>query len=252
MVVALVWLSLWNSGDLFPGLMPDVSPVEDLKRSLPSDSFWPWRSPCKAGLAGTKSILWSPSFIFLTLSYTLEGYAGNIFVFWFYLYLVQVRHFDLLRAGRLSSLPWLLCIVSIPMGGIVSDYLVTGFLGSCWGRRVVPMTGLTLSGILLALGAQTANANAAVVYFTLATAFVLSAEGPFWATMVDLAGPHSGTAGGVMNCGSNIGGMLSPLLTPIMAAYMGWKNALDVGAAIALVSAGLWLGVSSMSQERLG
>ena len=28
---------------------------------------------------------------------------GYIFIFWFYLYLVDVRHFDLLRAGNLSS-----------------------------------------------------------------------------------------------------------------------------------------------------
>ena len=60
--------------------------------------------------------LWSRSFVLLTLSYTLEGYMGYIFIFWFYLYLVDVRHFDLLRAGSLSSLPGLLSLISIPLG----------------------------------------------------------------------------------------------------------------------------------------
>ena len=62
----------------------------------------------------------------LTASYSLQGYVGYIFVFWFYLYLVQVRHFDLLRGAFLSSLPWVLSIVSIPLGGVVSDRLARG------------------------------------------------------------------------------------------------------------------------------
>ena len=97
---------------------------------------------------------------------------------------------------------------------------------------------------LLVLGAGTDNSEAAVAYLALATAFVLSVEGPFWATMMEVAGARSGTAGGVLNCGGNIGGVISPALTPILAAYMGWKNALYVAAALALVGAGLWLGIS--------
>ena len=38
------------------------------------------------------------------------------------------------------------------------------------------------------------------------TALVLSVEGPFWATMIRIAGGRSGAAGGVMNIGSNLGG----------------------------------------------
>jgi ACS family glucarate transporter-like MFS transporter len=194
--------------------------------------------------AGNGNVLWTRSFVLLTLSYTLEGYVGYIFIFWFYLYLVDVRHFDLLRAGNLSSLPGLLSVISIPLGGFISDRLVAGPMGTRWGRRAIPMIGLSGSAVFLILGAGTDNAEAAVVYLALATAFVLSVEGPFWATMMEVAGARSGTAGGVMNCGSNIGGVISPALTPILAVYMGWKNALYVAAALALVGAGLWLGIS--------
>ena len=245
MAVALAWMLSPSLGDIFP------RPARDQVTLPPRNSFWSSEKRAQTGPMRTKSILWSPSFMLLTLSYTLEGYVGYIFVFWFYLYLVQVRHFDLLRAGRLGSIPWLLSMVSIPLGGVISDYLVLGPLGPCWGRRAVPVAGLAFSGIFLALGAHTGNANFAVVYLALATASVLSSEGPFWATMVDLAGPHSGTAGGVMNFGSNVGGVVSPVLTPIMAAYMGWQNALYVGAAVALLSAGLWLGISPQAFDRI-
>jgi ACS family glucarate transporter-like MFS transporter len=193
--------------------------------------------------------LWSRSFVLLTLSYTLEGYVAYIFIFWFYLYLVDVRHFDLVRSGNLSSLPGVLSVISIPLGGFISDRLVTGSLGLRWGRRVMPMIGLSGSGVFLVLGAGTDSPDAAVVYLALATAFVLSVEGSAWATMMEVSGAHSGTAGGVMNCGSNIGGAISPALTPILAAYMGWKNALYVAAVLALVGAALWLGISPSAPD---
>lgn len=186
----------------------------------------------------------SPSFVLLTLSYTLQGYVGYIFVFWFYLYLVQVRHFDLLRGAVLSSLPWILSIFSIPLGGWISDRLVATRLGLNWGRRLVPLLGLSFAGIFLALGAHTTVALGAVFYLSLSTGLVLCVEGPFWATMMEIAGSRSGTAGGVMNMGSNLGGLISPALTPILAAKMGWENALLVAAALAFLGAVLWLGVS--------
>jgi len=186
----------------------------------------------------------SRSFVFLVASYTLEGYVGYVFIFWFYLYLVQERHFDLLKAGKLSSLPWILCVISIPLGGIVSDRLVTGRLGLRWGRRAVPIFGLALAGVFVSLGARTQNAYTAAVCLALATALTFCVEGPFWTAMMEVAGSNTGTAGGVMNFGANFGGFISPALTPILAAHWGWKNALYVAAAISVVGAGLWLGVT--------
>jgi ACS family glucarate transporter-like MFS transporter len=112
------------------------------------------------------------------------------------------------------------------------------------------MVGLASAGIFLALGAETTNAYFAVAYLALATALVLSVEGPFWATMMELAGSRSGTAGGVMNLGSNLGGLISPVLTPILAAHLGWKNALYVGAGISVIGAALWFGISPSIQMK--
>ena len=196
-----------------------------------------------AAAAPTGGRLASRSFVLLTASYTLQGYVGYIFVFWFYLYLVDVRGFSLLKGAVLSSLPWLLSIVSIPLGGAVSDALVKR-LGEARGRRVVPMAGLVGGSVFIAVGAHTGNAYVAAVCLALATALVLCVEGPFWATMTELAGRKSGAAGGVMNMGSNLGGLVSPALTPVLAKAIGWENALLVAAALAVVGGLLWLGVT--------
>jgi ACS family glucarate transporter-like MFS transporter len=195
--------------------------------------------------ASPPSSLRSRSFALLTLSYSLQGYVGYIFVTWFYLYLVQERHFGLMEGAWMSSLPWVLSIVSIPIGGFVADRLAAGRVGPVWGPRVVAMTGMAGSGVFISIGAHTANAVIAAVSLAVATALVLSVEGPFWSAVTRMPGGRSGTAGGIMNTGCNIGGLLSPTLTPMLAASIGWEPALHVAAALAVLAAVLWIGIGA-------
>ena len=111
------------------------------------------------------------------------------------------------------------------------------------------MTGLIGGSAFIAIGAHTGNAVVAAVCLALATALVLCVEGPFWATMTELAGRKSGAAGGVMNMGSNLGGLVSPALTPVLAKAIGWENALLVAAALSVVGGLLWLGVTPRPEE---
>jgi ACS family glucarate transporter-like MFS transporter len=132
--------------------------------------------------------------------------------------------------------------VSIPLGGFLSDR-VAARRGLVVGRRVVPLAALALAGLFLSLGAWTTSGYLAAACLALSTALVLSVEGPFWATMTEIAGDRSGLAGGIMNTGSNVGGLVSPALTPVLAAAVGWENALHLAAALSVVAAVLWLGI---------
>lgn len=191
----------------------------------------------------------SSSFWFLFSSYLLQGYLGYIFIFWFYLYLVQVRHFDVLKAAGFTALPWIATTFAIPLGGVFSDLAVLR-MGSTWGRRSLPLIALCASAIFLVIGARTPNPNLAVAALTACTVLVICTEGPFWATMTQLSGEHSGIAGGTMNFGSNIGGAISPALTPWLAQRIGWESALTLTAGLALVAGLLWLGVRLNPNEQ--
>ncbi len=184
----------------------------------------------------------SLSYWFLFASYLLQGYLGYIFVFWFYLYMVQVRHFEVLKAASFTALPWLATIFAIPLGGVLSDAAMARW-GATWGRRSVPLIALSAAALFLVIGARTPNAIVAVGSLTACTVLVLSTEGAFWATMTQLAGERSGVAGGVMNFGSNLGGMVSPALTPWLAERIGWEAALSLTAGLAVVAGLLWLRV---------
>jgi ACS family glucarate transporter-like MFS transporter len=190
----------------------------------------------------------SPSFWFLSASYLLQGYLGYIFIFWFYLYLVQVRHFEVLRAASFTALPWIATMFAIPLGGVFSDWAVIHW-GATWGRRSVPLAALCAAAIFLVIGARTPRPLLAVAALTTCTVLVLCTEGPFWATMTQLSGERSGIAGGTMNFGSNLGGMVSPALTPWLAERIGWEAALTLTAGLAVLAGLLWMGVRLPSAE---
>lgn len=194
--------------------------------------------------------LYSRSFWFLFASYLLQGYLGYIFIFWFYLYLVQVRHIEVLKAATFTALPWIATIFAIPLGGVFSDLTVARW-GATWGRRSLPLAALCASAIFLVIGARTANPAFAVAALTVCTVLVICTEGPFWATMTQLSGEHSGIAGGTMNFGSNIGGAISPALTPWLAQRIGWEQTLTLTAGLALVAGLLWLGIRVRSGQEL-
>jgi ACS family glucarate transporter-like MFS transporter len=235
LAIAVIWRLMKKKTDALPNTSIPLSAITETEVDVAkSDS----------------TTLRSTSFILLTISYTLQGYVGYIFVSWFYIYLVQERHFGLLSGAWMSSLPWILSIISIPLGGYISDRLASGKLGTKWGSRIVPVTGMAMSGILISIGAHTGSAVIAAITLAFATAFVLCVEGPFWAMMMNISGKKSGRAGGIMNMGSNIGGLISPTLTPLIASYIGWENALHVAAVLSVIAAILWLGVKTETNNK--
>jgi MFS transporter, ACS family, glucarate transporter len=204
--------------------------------------------PCKVAVSGKATVLRSARFWFLVGSYTLQGYVGYIFVFWFYLYLVQVRHFEVMRAAGITALPWICVLFAIPLGGVASDAAVR-HLGATTGRRILPLSALVIASALLVAGARASSAWSAGACLTLCIVLVIGTEGAFWATLNQITEHQSGLGGGIMNFGSNVGGMMSPLVTPWLAERIGWSAALSATAVLAAVSGLLWLGVTVGPKE---
>jgi ACS family glucarate transporter-like MFS transporter len=49
-----------------------------------------------------------------------------------------------------------------------------------------------------------------------------------------------GSLSGVLNMANNLGGAISPVMTPLIAKHFGWTAALDVGAIVILSMGSLW------------
>ena len=129
LLVAAIWM--YSAGNDRPGgrlLSRDNDQPRALTGCVPAAPV-PWRK-----LAGNSTLRW------LVLSYSCLGYVAYVYMSWFYLYLVNVRGFDVLRGGWFASAPFLAILIFCPLGGWVTDRLALRH-GVKHGRTVVGMVG---------------------------------------------------------------------------------------------------------------
>ena len=179
----------------------------------------------------------------LVLSYALSGYVSYVFVFWFYLYLVQVKNLGEAESAWLTTVPWVLAAFTTFGGGYLPDRLILTRLRMDWGRRIIPMACQIGAALFLAIGARVENGYLAAAVLAICTGLILGVEGPYWATANQISGRNAGFTGGLLNMGGNLGGVISPTLTPLIAQHFGWIHALDFTGLVALGAAALWLSV---------
>ena len=182
----------------------------------------------------------SPTLRWLVLSYACLGYVAYVYLSWFYLYLVNVRGFGVLRGALFAAGPFLAIAVCCPLGGWVTDRAAHHY-GLNRGRAVVGGTGMLLAGGFILAGATTNLPLPAILLLSLGAGWLYFTVGAYWASTVDLSKTYAGTLSGLMNTGANIGGSLSPTLTPWLAREFGWPVALGAAAAIACAGGLMWL-----------
>jgi ACS family glucarate transporter-like MFS transporter len=229
MVMGLLWWILARD-------RPQQHPWARHDGSLSSDTG---RSEVRDGRIGM-SLLRQPALWWLVLSYTCLGYVAYVYLSWFYLYLVNVRGFDALQGGLYASAPFWAILVGCPLGGWATDRMATRY-GVTRGRLVAGMSGMMCAGCAIGAGAFADSSFVAVASLSLGAGCLYFAVGAYWASTTDLSRAHAGTLSGLMNTGANVGGALSPSLTPWLANEWGWPVALAAAGAIAVVGAALWL-----------
>jgi ACS family glucarate transporter-like MFS transporter len=137
----------------------------------------------------------------------------------------------------------------MPLGGLLSDRLTKSY-GAQFGRRIVPIFGLSLGAMLLYLGSHRVG-FAAALCLALACGLAACCEGPFWAAVTDLEREQVGAASSVLNTGAQIGGLLAPVLTPLIAQRSGWRPALYAGCLFAISGVIAVYAVSLSPQPRM-
>jgi ACS family glucarate transporter-like MFS transporter len=196
------------------------------------------------GLVPLSGLLRDRNILMLSLTYTCEGYVLFIFVFWLYIYLVEVRGFSMLSGGFAASLPWITALIFTLAGGWICDR-ITARRGMLVGVRTVIMVGYGLSGILLFGAAKFENRYACLGSLCLSVGFLYFAEPAFWTTAVHLSGENAGAASGLMNTVGIVGGIVSTSTTPLIVKYLGWMPALGSGALVAVACMCVWFVIGS-------
>jgi ACS family glucarate transporter-like MFS transporter len=192
------------------------------------------------GTGAWKRVLKNRDILLLAASYFCMNYVFYIFFNWFFIYLVDVRHFEILEGGFFAAAPWMVGAVAATVGGLWCDRLCKR-IGPRWGYRIPGIVGLSLVAGLLFLGAIARDPHLAVVLLSLSFGCTQLTEGSYWAASISVSGKHASAAAGVLNTGGNVVGGIGALLVPITAEAFGWVPALATGSVFAVLGAGLWL-----------
>ncbi len=176
----------------------------------------------------------------LMVGYFAFGYIAWIFFSWFFLYMAQVRGFDLKSSARYAMLPFLSMTVCCLAGGALSDRL-TKTHGLRVGRCVLASVALMVTAVFLVLGSQVHSPQLAGVILAGGAGALYFSQSSFWSVSVDIAGRSSGIFSSVVNMGGQIGGAVTASLTPWVAQRFGWTTSFAISAVLAVVGAVCWL-----------
>jgi MFS transporter, ACS family, glucarate transporter len=178
----------------------------------------------------------------LVISYFGFGYTAWIFFSWFFLYMSQVRGFDLKSSALYSMLPFLSMTIGCLGGGMLSDRL-TRIYGLRVGRCGLASVAFLFTAVFLVLGSRVQSPQLAGVILAGGAGALYVSQSSFWSVSADIAGRNSGVFSSMVNMGAQVGGAVTASLTPWVAQRFGWTTSFAIAAALALVGALLWMTV---------
>jgi MFS transporter, ACS family, glucarate transporter len=223
-VIGVLWVAAW----MLVYKSREDTPIEK------TDSSW-------------QQIAHTKNFWFLMLAYYC--YASGVFFFisWLPKYLHQGRGIPQEELTYSTSLPFILAAVGCLFGGSLSDFLVKK-MGIIWGRRIVPLVGLSLSGSAMLLATYTDNISVTIILLALGLAFMDVTAPVAWAIATGLGKNHAGAITGAMNTAGLLGGTVASLG---IGYLISWTGNYDLPVAIIgiqlIVGALLTLGIRAES-----
>jgi MFS family permease len=189
--------------------------------------------------AEKQPLLMNRSLILLTVSYAAVGYFEYLFYFWMHYYFGGVLKLGKYESRNSATILYVAMAAGMFLGGWLADDLAV-----VWGRRrgraAVVVGGMLGGAVFLVGGLLATQAGWIVLWFALAMASVGAVEGPMWATALELGGRRGATAAGIFNTGGNAGGVLAPVLTPLVSNAYGWPWGIGVGSLVCLAGVCLW------------
>jgi ACS family glucarate transporter-like MFS transporter len=242
-IAGAVWW--WAARDT-PEEDPNVSPSElaIIRQGIVADAG------VKAGQGGGsapvaiswRAILSRRDLPALIISYFGFGYTAWIFFSWFFLYMAQVRGFNLKASALFSMLPFLSMTIGCLAGGVISDRLTRTY-GLRVGRCGLASVAFFFTAIFLVLGSRVQSPQLAGVILAGGAGALYVSQSSFWSVSADIAGRSSGVFSSMVNMGAQVGGAVTASLTPWVAQRFGWTTSFAIAAALALVGALLWMTV---------
>jgi MFS family permease len=147
----------------------------------------------------------------VTIVYFCYGWTLWLYLTWLPSYFLHEYQYDLRKSALFTSAVFFAGVVGDYLGGVISDRVLhrTGDLQKA--RRNVVMAGFLGSFVCLLPIFLTHDLVAIILALGAAFFCAEIVIGPMWSIPMDIAGKFSGTAAGMMNTGSALAAILSPI-----------------------------------------
>jgi MFS family permease len=186
----------------------------------------------------------------VTAVYFCYGWTLWFFLTWIPAYFNHSYQLSLKNSAWFASGVFLGGVIGDALGGIVSDRILEKTGDRVKARRNLVIVGFLASG-LLTIPVLFVH-NLTLVALLLSAAFFCAefTVGPFWAIPMDIAPRYSGSASGLMNAGSALAAIVSPIVGGAIVDKTGnWELTFVAGIGLLIFGAVLafW-----MPHEELG
>jgi MFS transporter, ACS family, glucarate transporter len=178
----------------------------------------------------------------LFVSYFGFGYTAWIFFSWFFLYMAQVRGFNIKASAVFTMLPFLSMTVGCLGGGVLSDRLTRAY-GLRTGRCGLASVAFFVAAVFLVFGSRVQSPHLAGFILAGGAGALYVSQSSFWSVSADIAGRSSGVFSSMVNMGAQVGGAVTASLTPWVAQRFGWTTSFAIAAALAVLGAFMWMTV---------
>ncbi|MCW2878104.1 MAG: transporter [Sphaerisporangium sp.] len=200
-----------------------------------------WAEDDEGDVAG---IRWRDLFRYRTIWAMMLGFFCLNMVVYFFLtffptYLVEERHFSLLKLGLFGAIPGLVAIVGEWLGGWLADRRIARGASVTRVRKSFIAGGFLVSTVI-GVAAWVPQAWMALALLSLAYAGSTFAAANIWSLPADVAPAdrHVASIGGIQNFASNFAGIIGPIMVGVLVdKTSSFTVPLMVISAIALLGA---------------
>lgn len=152
----------------------------------------------------------------VTLTYFCYGWALWLYLNWVPSFFKSNYHLDIKHTAIFAGGTFFAGVIGDTLGGVCSDFLLRRTGNVRFARLSVVLLGFV--GALLSLLPLLYTHDIDIVSVCLASGFFFSEMviGPIWSIPMDIAPAHAGTAAGIMNSGSALAAIVSPIAAGVM------------------------------------
>jgi sugar phosphate permease len=180
------------------------------------------------------------------------GWSLWVFLTWLPSYLSDARGFKPGEIALMTMLPLLGGVVGDTLGGVLSDAIFRRTGNLRLARRTLLVVGLGGALVFMVPAILVESARGAVCLLGAAFFFLELSNAVLWTLPLDIAGSFAGTAGGIMNTGFGVAGMISPVVFGMLIERTGhYEVPLFISAGLLLVGAVCSLGIDPTAAIRI-